>query len=551
MEHKMISNDASSKLTADVQNSGNIYDILASACEAFGNYAPNKLDEYPRDYHESLFTTINTFIQCDQYNRPEAFPQLRADLYRWLSGLGNKIDYVDVYALIYNIDLYCHHPPVIPSYNQNGTVVEFSGLNDINRTRFRILPRLNNTLAYEMHTACKWATSSGFRKSGMGESDTLNSLLKNYFIVDSVQEPFLPIIHQFSNIAALEIKSRLENKKNCLTVGLFPLWGGSEPETFVSKFTTNTFYIDGIFPDVEDVLFKRIKTALERCREAGVDIAIFPEMLMTQNILMKIKALIYEEQCKFDTEDGRGRTQHFPTLIVMGTIWESADRSNVSVILSSHGDVHIEQHKQTPFFWSRANELVAQDEPEKEYEKYYIEGLSLNNRNIHIIDIEDVGRFFTLICLDVLNPRIMTLLKKLRADFVLVPSFSSSKEITNELNSLTAGYWSTTMLCNACSALNKTKNGWISENVVSTRDKELGFVLSPAKIGTSQKLFHLPITFSNSCIGCQNTECPGRIIDIHYREYIKGKNDKPDRIRVEERLNGLAPSVPMIGETLL
>lgn len=223
----------------------------------------------------------------------------------------------------------------------------------------------------------------------------------------------------------------------------------------------------------------------------------------------------------------------FPILIVMSTIWEMSEMSsvngdrggrNVSVVLSCFGDVVTEQHKQTPFRYPKPGHIYAKGEKQG-----HLEELSFENKTIHIIDIEGAGRFFTLICLDVLNDRIISLQKKMRADVVLAPTFSQSGNMRSEIDLLVKEYWSIILLCNSCSALCAPTDKWIPvERIIekSAYDaNKIGFILTPAKMDTRQTIHEIPFQFSESCIFCQRDGCPGRIFDIHYNEFIKIEED--------------------------
>ena len=547
-----IDNIALKKLSEDIRKSKTIYDIVAAACMAFEPYSPQKKRGYIPEKYRVLTDSITNFDHFFETDPEEAFVQLQMEILSWLSK-HQGIDYSDLYALIYNIDRnHIYKEKVVSLSNRTSTIKEIFGLNNITCTSYRIFPRLNNTLAKKMDDACKQATGKPFRTQGFGMSYTLNSDMKNYDILDVAQEEFPPVIHRFSKSAADVITQRVKRKGDRLTAGLFPLWGGNRIKTLDPKYTEKTFYIEQMCPYAEKMIRKRVFKALERCKEMGVDIAIFPEMLMTRSILDDVKKYVNDNVINNIVE---AQENEFPVLFVMGTIWESVeemgilDQRNVSVVLSGSGDVIIEQHKQTPFQFKKPNHTYAEDGPFAGHK----EELSLTDKTIHIIDIEGIGRVFTHICLDVLNPRLMTLLKILCADLVLVPAFSPSKELKEELESLTKGYWSTVLLCNACSALCDLNDEWISYEIINENIKvkdekvkdekendkdylEIGFILTPAKYGTGKSLALDSLHFSESCISCQIDGCPGRIIDIYYQNYLK-PDKKHNYGRIDVRID--------------
>lgn len=530
------------QLKKNIENSTNIYDIVVAAYITFGAYSSQKKANYKADDYRELMEYIVAFDQCVESNPASALSQLQLELVDWLSEK-KQVKYLDVYALILNIDRnHQYRMPAVALSSRRQHFEEFFGLN-YEHKRYQVIPRVRDSISMKMNSAFEQATGKGLRKRGSGYSGKLNSELRHYDIFDKEKETYLPLIHRFTENAAKKIKKRLEKKGHYLTVGLFPLWGRELCQTLEFDYTANTFSVKGMIPEVEIEIQKRIEQAFVRCKEMKVDVAIFPEMMMTRSNLEKLISHV-----EMMSED------ELPMLMIMGTVWETVigqegqDKRNVSVVLSCFGDVVIEQHKQTPFSFEKPHHEYA------EYEEGHEEELSLKDKNIRIIDIEDVGRFFTLVCRDVLNEAVMAWPKGLYADMVLVPAFSKSKNLRGELNLLTADYWGVALLCNSCSALCPPGKKWIPEEIIrenipvcpermgkkaNNKDKEyleMGFVLTPAKEGTVPKAHYNPIHFSKLCIACQSRECPGWIFDIHYKTFLFPDEEyNYGRIGVQER----------------
>ena len=548
-----IDYDVLSHLKTDINESGNIYDIFAAACKAFGDYGVQKTSDYVVENYRELINIIAEFDQSCKYRPFPSFADLREKVMAWLISLENraKITFHDVYALINNIDrIHCYEMPdtTFSKRKEEEHVIIIPALNNISLTTVRILPRLNETLTEKMNSACERETEQGFRKRGVGDSGDLNSELFNYYVHDVAKEKFTPIIHRFTKSDADIVSQRLNNKKkekkgHFLTVGLFPLWGGNPNKTLNIKYTNNTsnntYYIKEMVDCSEIKLQTRFIQAITQCEAKGVDIVIFPEMIMTRKILLAI----IEHIKKIPAE-------RLPVLMVMGSIWETSeekgtlDKRNVSVVLSCWGEAVIEQRKLTPFCYEKpGHDYGSSNNP------WHKEVLSGGDQSIHIIDIEGIGRFSTNICIDVKNSQLITLLKRLRVDVVLAPAFSRSRELKDELKSLTSGYWSIVLLCNSCSALYDTDDSWtwipdefIRKNIPNgsspgsgRKYKEIGFVFTPAKRNDSQDVHPTSLYMSNSCLSCKTEGCPGRILDIYYEKILSDSKHSYMWIDASER----------------
>ena len=565
---KIIKKETIDKLIQGINAGSNIYDIMAAVCLALSPYSSQNIRDY--DCNNIKYQPLKDCIQAYENgmnNTPDEknglFDELQKAINKWLENQRDnmkEIEYIDIYSVINNIDsIYTFkwhresdpskqpfEPDRLPlSLKSSAKESEepFIRLNKTHSESYNILPKYKNLLAGKMNKACKKKTNKDFRDFRTDhEGNTLSAKLNNYVIINVAPESYFPIIHCVSGNNALIISDRLRAKKDCLKVGMFPLWAGNANNTLNFKYTANTFYIDGIPKEFEESLLERLKKALDRCKEKKVDIAIFPEMIMTRKNLDAIINRIKKEHA-----------DDLPILMVMGTIWETVNengeliRINESVVLSCFGEVVATQRKKLPAFWKKPDHIYAKGE------KGHEEELAMD-RSIHMIDIEGVGRFSILICKDVLDDNIMPLLKSLYTDMVFVPAFSTSSKFTGELDPLTTVFWVSVLFCNACSALyskesERIKAEWIGaewipneligDNIkgddreeVKTDYLEIGFVRTPSKEGSEQNIHHKPLHFLPSCISCESRECPGRFFNIYYTEYDGDCNK--GNIRVED-----------------
>lgn len=510
-------------LKTDISNSVNIYDILAAARKAFGAYSSPKTNDYVAKENDALRNRIvGLWRECDK-NKNSCpnnactkccfFRDFQKYISYWLVSL-NDVTFGDLYKLIRIIDAnYYYIEPSSIRFSRNQNLLEpFSALNkNSSSTGLKILPRLNNTLTTKMLAASqsKEKTASKNKDKDMNEyglrnlkvySDTLNSKMNNYDFIKTTLD-FSPTIHRFTTKAADKIAKRLKPANGCreedrLTVGLFPLWRKNIEDTLVFDFTETQFSVKDMDSAAEEAILEQILLALKRCGELKVDIAIFPEMLMTRRILEKVQEYI-----------GQLDENALPILMVMGSVWEtcteneSPDHRNVSVVLSCWGDVLIEQQKQTPYPSFKR----------KGYKKEYEENLSHNDNTLRIIDIDGVGRFSTLICRDALNPTIITIMKDLRADVLFVPAFSASRTLPDgELLGFAKSYLGTVLLCNSCSARSPDSAASI---------KKICLIMTPAKSKGTPVVTRTPLNIRGSCDYCLETGGCGGVFDIYYNNY--------------------------------
>ena len=558
-----ISNEAIEKLKESIKKGETIYDILAAARETLDVFYPNEANDVNLGEYKTLIDLVNSFdkgfygkLDSERFNISNLdfyFSQLCNNIINWLEN--RDVVYRDVYTLIIAID--STHSYKEPGVKSSKTVMytRFQGplepsedrkilapikcLNaNQDSTGYIVLPRLHNGMARKMMSACEKEviTKRGKRKeiryAGSANSSHINSRLKNYDIIHKPRsDEFYPVIHRFKSDAALHVLKRLVNKGDCLRVGLFPLWIenlGYTLDVLLNEPKT-MFYIQGMCDAKKPKLLERFKSAIDRCIEMNVDIAIFPEMIMSRDILEELKDYL-----------GHYTAEIRPVLIAMGSIWEEGGKDgvpfnrNVSPVLSCWSDHIFDQNKQTPFIQER-DDLVY---PDYHPVKGLYENLSLRDKSINIIDIEGVGRFFVQICIDARNPDLSKMMKDLRADVVLLPAFSRSPDLITEYRSLASAYWSTALICNCCSAQNETEGSELPDEVFM-KAPEVGTVLVPFKDVNYEDGRTVKFNISDSCKNCGKSVCQGAFFDILYNEYtLYNENDKSDTrgwINVEQK----------------
>lgn len=210
-----------------------------------------------------------------------------------------------------------------------------------------------------------------------------------------------------------EEKVSFEGEKT-LKVGLFPL--SSRKDLLKLETTEVHFEITGI--ENEEILLEQYMSMLQRADDSDVDIAIFPEMLLTRHILKTLKRLIKEEIS-------------IP-LIVAGTIWEN--NSNRCELVFSNGHNLEAQHKINPFISGELSEKLIPSIPQ-----------------INFYDIKGLGIACFPICADFTVNNTYEVIKKHLPDYIFVPAYTGSLSLfKRNAAKIGDGYHSSIFISNAC-----------------------------------------------------------------------------------------------------
>lgn len=160
------------------------------------------------------------------------------------------------------------------------------------------------------------------------------------------------------------VAERLKNQKE-IRIGLVPFTGVPAEKFLRIRDIDSDFIIEGIRD--EDTTIGKVLYTMERLKEEGVDIVVFPEMTFTPKLLGEVKNYLRSNLGSF-------------LLIVCGSIWEYG--RNYSILLNGNGHELLKQYKnniyhKTEEFSSKGNN----------------EGLILDSskRKIKVLDIEILG----------------------------------------------------------------------------------------------------------------------------------------------------------------
>ena len=188
----------------------------------------------------------------------------------------------------------------------------------------------------------------------------------------------------------------------------------------------------------EDYITEKVLNNILKAGEDQADILVFPEMLGTRQMLEKIKKSLL------------GREREIPFLIVFPSIWEKTDndeRNQNQSCVCLQGEELFQQRKYADFKYPSNGAYIYEDINRKRDEE----------KVIHILHIEDIGRICVIICYDYLEEENREgIVRNLHPTLICSPSFSTGSfdfRILAQHNFSRNCNW---IWCNTCSALHAT-----------------------------------------------------------------------------------------------
>lgn len=190
-------------------------------------------------------------------------------------------------------------------------------------------------------------------------------------------------------------------------------------------------------PEMEKREGERICDCIEKAAKQGAHMIILPEYTISPLISKKVKIFMGKMY--------RERKEEMNLLLVFaGSTW-TEDNNNVMEILDAMGNVLGEYYKYSPFTKEKAGEYG--------FEQY--EALANPGKRCDLIGIEGVGVVLPAICRDVIDGEYtVKLAEMLLPIFVAIASWSPSvASFKPRMEELANKYFSSAILCNACSAV--------------------------------------------------------------------------------------------------
>lgn len=494
-----------------VKDAKNIFDIMAAAYKIMMPFEVSftlEQDPVVRDI---------VFRFCEQSNRMLAFSDIKEDLIQWIYSqkqvVLNKIK-KKMFFLIRLIDGRCvkERESFLPdSYSRYGA------LNKLFQNEISIVPRYQSVVVKELASAIKEEDGKGFYRRNYDSTADVSGYLQNFIIYPVAKiKPCITVPNYYE-----EIRKEFEQKNYKLKVGIFPLSNRNIRCIFRIKEEINMeeknglFRIEAPFEEEENAISERCKEALRECKDDGVDIAIFPEMLFTKKNQEDVISFI-----KSEPENGK----RFPWFIWMGTVWEN--RENRCMVIDQYGKVIFEQKKHVSYEYRKVCESEAvEDGISKRKSNVRVkirEDLSHeNDRKMQLLDLPGMFRIATAICRDISDDALKPALKRLYSDLIMIPAFSNSDRLTRRHIEALAMEQVMVFVCNACSALCKEekKSFQVTDQMLG-KDHMFCYLCMPAKAPEDNAADYHPVKYSSACMYC-DMYCKGHIREISFSECVR------------------------------
>ena len=236
-----------------------------------------------------------------------------------------------------------------------------------------------------------------------------------------------------------------------------------------------SFYLYKMYSESEEKLRNRYKDICERSKKRDIDFLIFPEMLLTEDMI-------------FSTRDNESLQQQ---IVINGSV--SKKKINKVIITDAKKDLICTYCKKEPFEYEN-----------KKDKKTYKEWLDYKqNREYSIIEIEGMGRIGVCICKDLLNEDVKLFHKYIKTNILIIPAYTASMDLYSSAESLSKDYLCVVVMVNACSAIDNKK--------------EIGFITLPAKKDTSRSNNRVDY-IQDECKEVCTEQCTGKKCEINFYE---------------------------------
>lgn len=207
------------------------------------------------------------------------------------------------------------------------------------------------------------------------------------------------------------------------------------------------FIIEKYNDDACKRLQEKIKYVLDSAANQNAHIALFPEMMASQQL--------QSNMCHYLSESNN----EYPALICLPStefaISKEANKyCNSTLIVNGSGEKLTEYHKQHPFRFDQESKTKT-DEMGNPLIEYYYEPIE-PDRKINVFHVKGVGRIGLVICADVFHKNLLNyLFDVLQINVLLVMAYTKGTDIFfRALNAANIAYCDV-IWCNACAAYDK------------------------------------------------------------------------------------------------
>ena len=487
--------DICRRFTVYLSVSESVFDIMAATYKLLDPFENEMLmiqDDFLKD-------AICRFSESQ--DDISAIESLRHDLIQW-SKSQRKIDAEEIRHKLFYIIRLIDSKCAPHGYECRYKYTKRFSLNELLQDEITILPRFESILMKKLGETIRKAEGYGFYGRNYARTADVSGSIHN-FIIFKAKERVKPIINIPRDYK--EIQKHFEKNEFRLKIGLFPFSNKNIYEIFEIQEVyedEGVFSIEKPLEGQEELLFERCKKALLKCKEYDLDIAVFPEMLLTKTVQNDIIRFVKK------SNDLEGQ---FPRFMWLGTAW-SAGR-NTCIVIDRYGNIVFEQHKFIPYAYTKAVEGN---------KKVTIrEGLlGRQCSEINFLEIPGVFRMATAICRDISDYDLTALLKEGCCNAVIIPAFSKTDRlVAREITPLALEHVMT-VVCNACSSLcEEEQHNWRVSGEMTGKVLPFCFVCMPGKGAEDNAAVYHNVCYSEACKDCERY-CHGHFFTISLKDYV-------------------------------
>lgn len=491
-------------LIRELEQCKNIYDIMSWAYKQLIPYSPGKCNESCE--YKNIDEAFGKFIEINNTIGNSDIKDLIKTITKYINDNNESLKLCSpsfFYNIIQQVDRIPYKFPTIKLFKRFENKQK---LNSLHYNNIYIFPKIKNTIIdameahsrkYEICNQCKTSFNCnncdldflsyndstkhfGLRtRKSNSDTSSINDSLENYLICYS--ENFTPNMYIFKDEQFIKnIKDR-----ESLNIAIMPLTNESIENLFDLEYNYKSFEINNAKKDKVLFIQEIFETQLRKVATCDVDIIIFPEMYLTDELVNNMTEVITNAFSSMSFYDST-------KLIVTGTQWKN--QSNICYIYDSSGQLIYQQHKFTPFRL-----------------KGKLEHLESNNNYVNFLDIYELGRIFTLICKDIESLAIKGIFKDTLADICLYSAYSPSLNVIKHSEDLAKTYNMITVFANACAAIPTDKK------------YNIGYSAIPQRKNTYSSCYIEK--YGCKCTKCESLECEPQILKIEFSNFMLNNNE--------------------------
>ena len=470
-----------------VRKTDGIYELLALCCK----YIIEKIEleyyelhSFDDENYKYIYDMIESYTsEIEDIGHKKAYAELKNSVCNWLQ---TGITLERCYAIVRYIDELVELEmrsivKRIPGF------FEYSTLNRTYQDEIRIIPKIKDMFLKDDEGEFLLKDPNNveyplFREESECFASVVDEVTNNYMIWDKRNVERFPI-----RIMRIDDNSSLADHfyhKNKLTIGIVPFTRKKLNKVLNMKFGKGTFHVDDMRKDANEELKERYKDIYLRSQDKDVDFLIYPEMLMSEDII--------------DSLPNEGLSEKGPKFIINGSVW--TNYSNRTITTDLFGNRVFTYYKKCAFKY-------------KENEKKYKEVLNSDiNKEFVVLEIPGFGRIAICICKDLADENILLFHKMINTNVLFVPAFSNSFQLKNDAKTMASKYNCITVFANSCSAY--------CEHWKKDSNYDIGFVTIPAKLKTSSDYYMQDYTAEKCHLSC-GMGCSCKLFTISFNEIVK------------------------------